>query len=89
MFPAFPAVHDPGVPVPMSSDQIARDLTERIRVGEYKPGEQLPTYAVLASLYSVSPATIAIVMRLLRERGVVVGVPGRGTFVPDAPAERP
>jgi DNA-binding GntR family transcriptional regulator len=36
-----------------------------------------------ASLYSVSRATIAIVIRLLRDRGVIVGIPGRGTFVPE------
>jgi DNA-binding GntR family transcriptional regulator len=66
----------------MSAEQIARDLTDRITAGEYgEPGSQLPTYAVLASLYSVSDSTIAKVIGLLRERGVVVGVPGRGTFV--------
>ncbi|MGC9670482.1 winged helix-turn-helix domain-containing protein [Planosporangium sp. 12N6] len=71
------------MPVPMTSYQIAADLTERIKAGEYAPGSQLPTYATLANLYSVSPATIAGVMRILRERGVVIGVPGRGTFVPE------
>lgn len=76
---------DRGVPkIPMSSDQIARDLTDRIALGEYPPGTQLPTYAALAGMYDVSPATIAIVIRILRERGVVVGVQGRGTFVPEA-----
>lgn len=67
----------------MSSNQIAEDITERIKAGEYQPGSQLPTYAALAALYSVSPGTIAIVVRILRERGVVVGVQGRGTFVPE------
>jgi GntR family transcriptional regulator len=67
----------------MTSTQIAADLTERIKSGEYPPGSQLPTYAALASLYSVSEGTIAGVMRLLRDRGVVVGIPGRGTFVPE------
>lgn len=67
----------------MSSDDIARDLTERIRSGEYPPGSQLPPYRVLAELYNVSLTTVAKVMTLLRERGVVVGVPGRGTFVPE------
>ena len=65
----------------MSSGQIVDDLAERIRVGEYAPGTQLPTYASLAALYDVSPATIAIVIRILRERGLVIGVPGRGTYV--------
>lgn len=84
MFCATCTPDDRGVPkIPMSSDQIVDDLTERIRRGEYAPGSQLPTYASLADLYDVSPATIAIVMRILRERGVVVGVRGRGTYVPE------
>lgn len=70
--------------IPMTSDQIVSDLAERIRLGEYAPGTQLPTYAVLSGLYDVSPATIAIVIRILRERGLVVGVPGRGTYVAES-----
>ncbi len=69
----------------MTSGQIVDDLAERIRRGQYPPGTQLPTYAALAGLYDVSPATIAIVIRLLRERGLVVGVPGRGTYVAEVP----
>lgn len=72
------------VPLPLTSTQIAADLTERIKSGEYAPGTQLPTYRALATLYSVSEETITNVMRLLRDRGVVVGIPGRGTFVPEA-----
>ncbi len=71
------------VPLPMTAQQIAADLTERIRSGEYPPGSQLPTYAALSKLYSCSEATITKVMGLLRERGVVVGIQGRGTFVPE------
>lgn len=67
----------------MSSEDIARDLAERIRAGEYPPGSQLPPYRVLAELYNVGMTTIARVMVILRERGVVVGVPGRGVFVPE------
>jgi DNA-binding GntR family transcriptional regulator len=69
----------------MSAEQIAADLTDRIARGEYKAGDQLPTYETLASLYNVSTGTIARVMIVLRTRGTVVGVPGRGVFVPDAP----
>jgi DNA-binding GntR family transcriptional regulator len=68
----------------MSAEQIAADLTDRIRRGEYKAGGQLPPYRVLAELYGVHFSTIARVMTLLRERRVVIGVPGRGVFVPDA-----
>jgi len=67
----------------MTAEQIAADLTERIRRGEYKPGTQLPPYRVIADLYDVSFSTIARVMTLLRERKVVVGIPGRGVFVPE------
>lgn len=79
------AVHDRDVPkIPMNAEQIARDLTDRIAAGDYgEPGSQLPTYAALTGLYSVSESTITKVIGLLRERGVVVGVPGRGTFVSD------
>lgn len=74
----------------MSAEQIARDLAERIAEGEYgDPGSQLPTYAALSTLYSVSESTITKVIGLLRERGVVVGVPGRGTFVADRPRGTP
>lgn len=85
MFTTLCRVHDRDVPkIPMSSDQIVSDLAERIRLGEYEPGSQLPTYATLAVLYDVSPATIAIVIRILRDRGLVIGVRGRGTYVPES-----
>ena len=71
------------MPLPMTSAQIAEDLTARIKSGEYRPGQQLPTYHTLSKLYSVSYATIARVIVLLRDRGVVVGIPGRGVFVPE------
>lgn len=84
MFSMHNGRDDRAVPkIPMSSGQIVEDLAERIRLGEYAPGTQLPTYAALSGLYDVSPATIAIVIRILRERGLVVGVPGRGTYVVD------
>lgn len=71
------------VPIPMSAEAIAADLTERIRLGEYAPGSQLPPYRVIGELYNVGQTTVAKVMTILRARGVVIGVPGRGTFVPE------
>lgn len=67
--------------IPQSSAQIADDLTARIKAGEYQPGEKLPSYAELAELYNIAPTTAARVILILRTKGVVVGVPGRGTFV--------
>lgn len=67
--------------VPLSYTAIAEDLATRIAGGEYKPGDQLPTYNELAALYSVSFATIARAIALLRDRGLIVGAAGRGTYV--------
>lgn len=69
--------------VPMSSTQIADDIAERIRVGEYQPGAKLPSYSELGQLYNCATSTAARVILILRERGLVVGVPGRGTYVTD------
>jgi len=65
----------------MTSAQIATDITERIADGEYPPGTQLPSYNELAEIYSTTFGTIARAMVRLRERGVVVGVPGKGVYV--------
>lgn len=72
------------MPLPKTSAQIVEDLTARIQSGEYPPGSQLPSYAQLKEMYEpVSVATIARVIRDLRMRGTVVGIPGRGVFVPE------
>lgn len=67
--------------VPMSSDEIVDDLLERIALGEYPPGARLPSYRELAVLYGVGVTTMSTVIRLLRARGAVYGVAGRGVFV--------
>lgn len=71
------------MPIPMSATEIADDLADRIRRGEYEPGSRLPTYLELATLYGVGETTITTVVRLLKDRGVVVGAQGRGVFVVD------
>ncbi|WP_422771267.1 winged helix-turn-helix domain-containing protein [Plantactinospora sp. WMMC1484] len=70
--------------IPLSYADIAADITARIRAGEYEPGAKLPSYTQLADLYSVSFSTAARAVALLRDRGVVVGAPGRGVFVKDS-----
>ena len=69
------------MPIPMSSDQIFEDLADRIRMGEYAPGEELPTYIELATLYGVGRTTISVVLKRLKDAGLVIGVRGRGVFV--------
>jgi Transcriptional regulators len=74
--------------IPLSYSDIAADITARIKAGEYAPGDKLPSYAQLADLYSVSFSTAARAVALLRDRGVVVGAPGRGVFVKEPEGEK-
>lgn len=60
-----------------------------IRSGELAPGEQLPTTAVLADRYGVSPATVAKALRVLRDEGLVVTRHGWGSFVSERPQGPP
>jgi DNA-binding GntR family transcriptional regulator len=82
-----PTQERPTVTVKMTYRQIANDLAQRIRNGEYPPGYELPSYAQLAELYSVSTATASRAYGLLHDRGLIVGSPGRGVFVADQPSD--
>jgi DNA-binding GntR family transcriptional regulator len=53
----------------------------RITSGELAPGAQLPAERELAAEYGVSYDTIRRASALLRERGLIETVHGRGTFV--------
>lgn len=75
--------------VPMSSDQIVDDLADRIKRGQYKPGQRLPKYDQLQRMYDVSHGTIALVIKLLKAKGVVIGLRGRGVYVAGTPQEEP
>ncbi|MDG4829480.1 GntR family transcriptional regulator [Solwaraspora sp. WMMD1047] len=67
---------------------LRRDRAARIRSGEHQPGERLPSYKGISELYSVSFSTAARSVALLRDRGLVVGAPGRGVFVADPKSSR-
>lgn len=71
---------------PTPSRQIAADLREAIRSGEYRPGHQLPSGRVLAERYDVARQTVQSAMGLLRAEGLIVGQQGAGWFVRERPA---
>ncbi|MEU0549543.1 winged helix-turn-helix domain-containing protein [Micromonospora sp. NPDC005979] len=75
--------------IPPSYVDIAADIAARIKAGEYEPGTKLPSYTQLANLYSVSFSTAARAVALLRDRGIVVGAPGRGVYVQERNADKP
>lgn len=63
--------------------QVADHITGRIVRGELAPGDKLPAERDLAEHYGVAYLTVRRAMRLLRERGLVVSVVGRGTYISD------
>lgn len=69
------------VAMKMSALQIAQDMEDRIRSGEYPPGSRLPATVALATMYGVGTSTASKVYLLLRERGLVEGQAGVGVFV--------
>lgn len=60
---------------------VANHLAARIAAGELQPGERLTPERELAAEYGVAYLTIRRAMQELRERGLIVTVHGRGTFV--------
>ncbi|MBF9135038.1 winged helix-turn-helix transcriptional regulator [Plantactinospora sp. S1510] len=65
--------------------RVIEAITEQIRAGELAPGEKLPTYAQLADHFGISVTTAQNALRILRERGLVEGHQGKGTFVAEDP----
>ncbi|GAA3856150.1 hypothetical protein GCM10023084_07560 [Streptomyces lacrimifluminis] len=56
-------------------------LTAEIRAGEYGPGEPIPSDAELCRRFGVARETARRAVRVLRERGLVETVWGKGSFV--------
>ena len=61
--------------------RVANDIAARIASGELKPGARLRAERDLADYYEVSYGTVRRAMALLRERGLITTIHGRGTFV--------
>lgn len=53
-------------PIPVYH-QIASDIIDRISLGEWEIGEQLPSTAVLLAEYSVSPLTLRSALQYLED----------------------
>ena len=64
----------------LPSRQVEADLRQRLRAGEWAPGERLPPVAGLAAHYQVARNTITKALRRLAEDGLVEIVPNWGTF---------
>ncbi|MFW0796829.1 FCD domain-containing protein [Gordonia sp. CPCC 205515] len=68
------------------AEQLAASLDERIRSGEFAPGETVGTIESLRTATGFAYSTVSEAVRLLRDRGVLEIRPGRGggLFVAEA-----
>jgi GntR family transcriptional regulator len=67
--------------------QVADDLREKIRSGQYAVGDPLPSTAKLMEDYGVSITVARAAVRALQNDGVAVGQPGKAVFVRKVPDE--
>lgn len=61
--------------------RVADDIARRITSGELAPGARLRAERELAEYYEVAYGTVRRAMAVLRERGLIETIQGRGTFV--------
>lgn len=61
--------------------QIKQDLIKQIRMGHWRPDQEVPSEAQLGEYYGVSRGTIRRAVEELSNEGLVYKVQGRGTFV--------
>lgn len=65
---------------------MADELGDAIRRGEFRPRSKLPSERELVERYGTAPQTARQAIALLKSEGLVVGSPGRGTFVRESPS---
>ena len=70
-----------GGTVLLTFEIIAEALRERIRVGGLRPGDALPTQAVLIAEFGASSLSVQKAMTLLKRDGYAISRPGKGAFV--------
>ena len=56
-------------------------ITAQVKAGKLAPGTRLPAERDIAEQWSIAYMTVRRMMAELRERGVVVSQPGKGTYV--------
>jgi GntR family transcriptional regulator len=71
----------PGGDTELAYLRVADDIAGRIASGELAPGTRLRAERELADHFGVSYGTVRHAMAVLRERGLIETVHGRGTFV--------
>ena len=73
---------DPDAPGGWPYQQVAAELRRRITAGRYS--QRLPGKMKLADEMGVAPGTVERALKVLKDEGLIVTEPGRGTFVRQA-----
>lgn len=67
--------------------QIARQIEQFMKIGQLKPGDQLPTVRELATELRINFNTVTRAYHVLDEARLISTQRGRGTYVWDTPSE--
>src|SRR5699024_3425830 len=62
--------------------QIANIIIDKIKDGDFKPGDKINTVAELVENYNVSRVTAVTALEYLNKKGHVISKRGKGSFVP-------
>ena len=77
-----PTASDAGMDRPPYRHEVLRQqILERIRLGELRPGDRLPTFADMYRRYGATQATVSRAYTALEQAGVVQRRPGSGVYV--------
>lgn len=60
---------------------IAEEMEQKIKKGEWKKDDKLPSERILSETYNVSRTVIREALKILNEKSLVVNQPGRGNYV--------
>jgi len=63
--------------------QVARVVRDRIKSGELKPRDAIPSESSMVADHGIARDTARAAVALLREEGWVMTLPQRGSFVAD------
>ncbi|WP_017606761.1 GntR family transcriptional regulator [Nocardiopsis alkaliphila] len=66
-------------------EQVADVLAARIAEGVYEPRRRIPSEAALCEEFGVSRPTVRAAITLLTDKGLVVTMRGKGTYVTARP----
>jgi DNA-binding FadR family transcriptional regulator len=70
-------------------EQLADELRQAIRTGDYQPNDRLPSTRELADTHGIAPMTVRHALQTLQDEGLIVARQGRGVFVQQPPTDRP